>query len=701
MENLQKKFIVEANEFINNLEDSLLSLEKNPGDKNKIQEIFRIMHSLKGSGAMFGFDDISEFTHNLENIYDLIRNNEMVVTKELLNVTLASVDHLRNLLNQNSSEEVKKEHQRLTNIINDIINIKNKEEKKDIEIASEKKQASIPEQDVKNQDIKTYFIFFEPKEDIFSNGTNPLYLLDELNSMGTCKVFSRLNKIPSIEDISIEKCYTYWDVILSTSQGINAISDVFIFVEDDCNLEILEIAAYDLFENNFFIKEIENKKFLEKNISIDELRKFISTLSNIEVEPEENDISAPDKISESIEDIVDEVKQTKIVTPQSKEKALSTIRVSSEKLDQLMNLVSELVTTQARLLLFAEESKDNELIAIAENIQKLSRQLRENAFDMCLTPIQTMLTRFKRLVRDLSNELNKDVEFITEGAETELDKTIIENIADPIMHILRNSIDHGIESEETRVRLGKPKQGKILLKAFYSGTNVHIMINDDGAGIDPEKIKEKALKIGIINPETSYSKKELLNLILISGFSTSKNVTDVSGRGVGMDVVKRNIEEVRGEVEIDSVVNKGTTITIKLPLTLSIIDGLLVKINNTCFIIPLSAVDKIYEADRSVLENNFNNIIVFESKQIPFLYLRHEFDITDNCPSKQNLVVVNYDDKQMGLAVDTVVGEYQAVLKPLGKYLNKNEIFSGASILGDGTVALVMDTNKVINKFTN
>lgn len=701
MESLQKKFIVEANEFVNNLEDSLLSLEKNPDDKNKIQEIFRIMHSLKGSGAMFGFDDISEFTHNLENIYDLIRNEKMVVTKELLDVTLASVDHLKNLLNQNSSEEVTKEHQRLTNIINEIINNKNKEEKKDIEVSSEKKQVLTPKQDIENQDLKTYFIFFEPKEDIFSNGTNPLYLLDELNSMGTCKVFFRLNKMPSIEDINIEKCYTYWDIILVTSQGINAISDVFIFVEDDCNLEILEIAANNLFENKFFIEEIDNKKFLEENISIDELRKFISTLSNIEVEPEEIDIHKNEEVSESIEDIVDEVKQKEIVTPQPKEKAISTIRVSSAKLDQLMNLVSELVTIQARLLLFAEESKDNELISIAEDVQKLSRQLRENAFDMCLIPIQTMLTRFKRMVRDLSNELNKDVEFITEGAETELDKTIIENIADPVMHILRNSIDHGIESEETRVRLGKPKQGKILLKAFYSGTNVYIIIKDDGAGIDPEKIKEKALKTGIINRETSYSKKELLNLILISGFSTSKNVTGVSGRGVGMDVVKRNIEEIRGEVEIDSVVNEGTTITIKLPLTLSIIDGLLVKINNTCFIIPLSAVNKIYEADRSVLENNYNNIIVFENKQIPFLYLRDEFDIADNCPSKQNLVVVNYEDKQMGLAVDTVIGEYQAVLKPLGKYLNKNEIFSGASILGDGTVALVMDTNKIINKFTN
>ena len=311
-----------------------------------------------------------------------------------------------------------------------------------------------------------------------------------------------------------------------------------------------------------------------------------------------------------------------------------------------------------------------------------------------------MLTRFQRLVRDLSKELNKDIVFVAEGAETELDKTIIESLTDPLLHILRNCIDHGIESPEIRSKLGKPTQGTILLKAFYSGTNVHIQINDDGAGIDPEKIRNKAIQKGIIKKDATLSKKEILDLVFLPGFSTVENVTDVSGRGVGMDVVKRKLSEIRGVVELESEINEGTTLTIKLPLTLSIIDGLLVKIANSFYIIPLSVVGKIYATDHENVVNKYNNLIILDGEQFPFYYLREEFDLPEGEQENEQVIVVSYEDRKIGIVVDEVVGESQAVLKSLGKVYKNQEIISGATILGDGTVALVMDTNKIIAKFS-
>jgi two-component system chemotaxis sensor kinase CheA len=305
------------------------------------------------------------------------------------------------------------------------------------------------------------------------------------------------------------------------------------------------------------------------------------------------------------------------------------------------------------------------------------------------------------LVRELSQELEKDVVFKTEGTETELDKNIIEMLSDPLMHIIRNSMDHGIESAEDRQLLGKPKKSIILLKAFYSGATVVIQISDDGKGIDPEKIRNHAIAKGLLNAETELSKAEALELLFLPGFSTAQKITKVSGRGVGMDVVKRKIAEIRGEVEIDSEINKGTTITIRLPLTLSIIDGLLVQISHTKFVIPLSSVDKCYEFKHTTLVNAINHLIRTDEKEVAYLNLREMFEIDDTPPETEHVVVVQFGLTKIGLAVDNIIGQYQAVLKPLGRlYKNQNSV-SGATILGDGTVALVLDTNKLISQYAS
>lgn len=683
MEHLQIKFIEEATDLIASLEKALLELEHKPSEKSLIEQVFRVMHTLKGNSSMFGFDQVGEITHHLETLYELIREDKIVLSQELFTITLASVDHLRELINNPNSLNKQNQvwHEQL---IKDILKIVNSIAGTQLDIASVPDEL-INKKDIESVGVKTYYILFRPKEDVFANGTNPLYLLDELHSLGTCKVTAHTKHIPDLDYLTITKCYTYWDIYLATSQPVSAIKEIFLFVEDEGTVEIHKVADNNLLIHQKFLDKIEELSHTQEGVNYKELQAYINSLLQINLAQPSTANQAKDK-----------EKQLKA----GKEQANASIRVSSDKLDMLMSLVSELVTTQARLSLLATNSLQPELLVVAENIEKISRQLRDNTFSICLIPIENMLIRFQRLVRDISHELKKDIVFVTEGAETELDKTIIEKLADPLMHILRDSLDHGIEEPEERDKLGKPKKGKIVLRAFYSGTNVHIQVQDDGAGIDLGKIRNKAISRGIIHADTILSDKETLDLIFLPGFSTAAKVTEVSGRGVGMDVVKRNITDIRGEVELSSKVNVGTTITIKLPLTLSIIDGLLVKIEDTHFVIPLTVVDRCYEVNHHQLADSFNNLVALDGERIPFCYLREEFSITAPVPDREKIVVLNYDDKKVGVVVDTIIGEYQAVLKPLGKLYKYQEIISGATILGDGTIALVMDTNKIIKQFS-
>ncbi|NHB68198.1 chemotaxis protein CheA [Perlabentimonas gracilis] len=679
MDNFKKKFVEEAVDLIDGLEKTLLELEENPEDEAIVQKVFRVMHTLKGNSGMFGFEMIDSFTHEMETVYDMIRNHKLSVSREILDLTLASVDHLKILLDEDNynDPDVQANHKMLLSKVAQII-----------QADSETSVASGPLPTANNNlngdsdKGSSYYILFEPNGNIFSNGTNPLYLLDELHTLGEAKVYAHLNRVPPLKDIDESLCYTYWEAILYTESSVNDINDVFIFVEDESNIEIQKIMDGNVLANEQFVSELDNLSSIQKDIGFNSVQRIAVNISKSSTTQQNVQVKGKDRVV-------------------AKDATISSIRVAADKLDMLMNLVSELVTTQARLSLFAEESAVPGLVPIAENVQKLSRQLRDIAFSIVLIPIENMLTRFQRLVRDLSSELGKDVVFATEGAETELDKTIIESLADPLMHILRNSLDHGIEDAAQREKAGKPKQGKITLKAFYSGANVMIQISDDGAGIDPEMITHKAIAKGIISADRKLSKREVLELVFLPGFSTATKVTDVSGRGVGMDVVKRKIADIRGEVEIDSEKGVGTTITIKLPLTLSIIDGLLVKVEDTHFIIPLSVVDKIYAVEHEKIAKTFNNVVVLDGKQIPFFYIRREFEHTESTEKFEQVIVVNFEEKSVGLVVDTVIGEYQAVLKPLGKHYKNQDMISGATILGDGTVALVMDTNKIIKLFAN
>ena len=675
MDQFRKKFFEEAFDLIQELEKSLLILEEDPSDSSHIEQVFRAMHTIKGNSAMFGFSHIDRFTHNLETVYDYVRQGKIEVSSSLLTVTLSAVDHLKVLLNEGDSvsEETLLESKLITEKVNAFIS---SQEAGAATSASSSLDAELGGKD----DVRassTYFIGFKPHVDILKTGTNPLYLIDELCSLGKSIVYADTSSIPTLQEFQVDACYTAWSIFLSTEEDENSIRDVFIFVEDDCDLEIVPLADFDLLGMSLFTDKIADIYSEGNGFNTEDFSGFVETLHQ-------------DKSTQS-EKVA--AKRVAVI----KDAAISSIRVSSDKVDGLMNLVSELVTVQARLSLFAENNLLPELTVISEEMDKISRRLRDTAFSICLIPLDSMLTRFHRLIRDVSTELGKDVVFKTEGTDTELDKTMIESLADPIMHILRNSLDHGIENAQDRLAKGKPAQGTIKLKAFYSGTNVHIQISDDGGGINTERVREKAIQAGIISPDAALSTQELLELIFLPGFSTAAKVTDLSGRGVGMDVVKRKITEIRGEVEIESAQGKGTTLTIKLPLTLSIIDGLLVQIADTYFVVPLSVVDTIFAANHGELKE-YNSLVVLAGKQIPYVYLRTIFDYPVNGNEQEQVVVINYNDSSVGLVVDKVVGEYQAVLKPLGKTFKNLDIVSGASILGDGTIALVLDTAKIIRQ---
>ncbi len=685
MEQFKKKFLEEASDLINSLEDVLLKLEDNPNDKKIIEEVFRIMHSLKGGSSMFGFEKMDAFTHELETIYDLIRNDSLSVNREILDITLASLDHLKILLE--NGEEINEtqlnNHNLLLTRINKVINKDNVEPTADTSQPSTTKTTSEAKDKSKvYEKVPTWFIVVKPEEEIFSNGTNPLLLIDELHTLGHCKAFVKTTGLPSFDQLNPENSYFFWEVFLATDRSVEEIKDVFIFVEDACHVSINKVADDNLLAKTTFIQELDKLIQPGKETGQIELEAFIAQVLYSESSLKDDSLAFK----------ADEAAPMKRLS-------INNIRVSSDKLDDLMNLVSELVTIQASLSLYAENQDNPELSAIAESIEKISRQLRDNTFDICLIPIETIMIRFKRLVRDLSNELDKEIQFTTEGTETELDKSIIDGLTEPLMHIFRNAIDHGIEPADERLAKGKPRRGKIAFKAYYSGTNVYIQVKDDGRGIDVEKIRKKAITRGFISAEANLTYKELLNLVFLPGFSTAARVSEVSGRGVGLDVVVKKINDIRGDVEIESQLGIGTTFTIKLPLTLSIIDGLLVKIDKTFFVLPLSSVDKCFEVNNDTLQKVFNNKITLDGKQVPLVNLREEFDIRANTPKLQQVIQVIHDDFKVGLTVDTVLGEYQAVLKPLGKMYKDLEIISGATILGDGTIALVLDPGRIINTF--
>ncbi|UII20768.1 chemotaxis protein CheA [Fulvivirga ligni] len=663
MDQLQKTFLLEAEELITDLEEALLAQEQDLHNEAHVKEIFRILHSLKGGGSMFGFNTISTVTHHLESIYDEIRNHRLAPTKEILNITFEALDHIKATLHDQelSIPRNKANHDKINARI-------------EVLIGEELEAEYIP--NAEPSVITTYYILIQPKSTIFQNGTNPLYLVDDVISLGTGIVLPSLSKAPYWDTLNPELCFTDFEIILATSEPESEIEDVFIFAQDQCELSIQTIGEGSLLELDGFKLSLLSKPINAEIYGYETIEELAKTYINERTKPKPQSNGQPKLILES------------------------SIRVPSSKLDELMDLTSELVTTQAQLSLIAEKLKAADLIDLSESFEKITRRLKDNTFSMCLVPVETMISRFRRLVRDLSNTLEKEVNFKVTGSETELDKAIIESISDPILHLIRNSMDHGLEQGNEREKLGKPAQGTLEFKAYHSGPFVFIQIIDDGKGIDPAKVRKKALQNGL-EAAKDQNDQEVLQMIFTPGFSTAEEVTDISGRGVGMDVVKRKIESLKGEVNIESTVNIGTTITIKLPLTLSIIDGMVVQISGNRYVIPLPYVDKCLEIKTNELTSAISQKQIIDGMSLQLFHLRSYFNEEPYDEEITQVIKLNYNQRAVAISIDFIIGQFQTVVKPLSKHYASQPEFSGASVLGDGGIALILDINRLIQALIN
>jgi two-component system chemotaxis sensor kinase CheA len=684
----------EANELLAELETSLLELEEIPEDSELIGRVFRAMHTIKGSGAMFGFDEIAGFTHEVETVFDIVRNGKMAVTKELLNLTLRARDHIKSLLDASVSGEAI-DRAAGDAIISGLRLLLPGDEPAEI---VKTVTASTPPVTTPVGDSKIWRIRLKPIPEIFLSGTNPLALINELRDLGSCNVIAHTDQIPHLSEMNPEHCYLYWDIILTTNRGLDAIKDVFIFCEDDCELKI------DLVDDGESDTDAPPKKLGDILVERGDLNPVeMNKILGMQKRFGELAVAVGAVTSDKVQSALLEQQQVKNIRQErAVQDATVSIRVPAEKLDQLVNLVGELVTVQAHLSQTAAFQNSADVTAIAEEIERLTESLRDTALNIRMLPIGSTFTKFKRLVRDLSQELGKEIEMVTEGAETELDKTVIERLNDPLVHLIRNSIDHGIEIPGVRRAAGKPVQGTIHLGAVHSGDSVLITIRDDGAGLDRDRIREKAIERGLMSATAELPDKDIYNMIFAPGFSTAAKVTSVSGRGVGMDVVKKGIEALRGSISISSNRGIGSTITLRIPLTLAIIESLLVRIDTSYFVLPLSHVEECVELTRQDIKNaHGRNLANVRGNLIPYIPLREQFQISSNRPDIEQIVITGINGSKIGFVVDSVIGEHQTVIKTLGRVYRDVKGISGATILGDGTVALILDMGRLLQTISN
>jgi two-component system chemotaxis sensor kinase CheA len=629
----KQAFLEEAGELVSELESALLELDANPRDRELVGRAFRALHTIKGSGAMFGFDEIARFTHNLETAFERLRTGEMDVRSDLINLALAAGDQIKTMLDEAAGRGTA-DQSRAAGILSDLRLLTGE--------ADTQRGAPVPaavEIDAAGP-ARDWRIHVRPGPDSLLNGTNPLLLLGELRQLGNVQVTFDLSSVPPLDELDAERCYLGWELVLTTAAGLEAIRDVFIFIEDNCELAIEPVP-----------------------------------------DPASLDAPAPSE------------------TPTGTKSAAGavSIRVSAEKLDQLINLVGELVTVQARMSELAARKDDPEIAAVSEEIERLTAGLRDNSISVRMLPLKNTFERFRRLVHDLGTELHKDVELSIEGAETELDKTVIDQLNDPLVHLIRNSMDHGIETPEDRRAAGKPSTARIRLAAVHSGANVLIRVSDDGRGLDVEAISARAVEKGLIDSAARLSESDVFALILTPGFSTARTVTGVSGRGVGMDVVRRNVEALHGSIEIQSQPGAGTTVTLRLPLTLAIIDGLLVRVGQSHFVLPLAnSLECVELTKEDVLNAHGNHVANVRGEIIPYIRLSEYFRMDTARPEREQIMVVETDQGRFGFVVDQVLGDHQTVIKNLGKLYRNVPAVSGATILGNGTVALILDPHRLV-----
>jgi len=657
MQQFQQKFIDEATELIESLEHDLLAFEKDTKSKSLLESILRSMHTLKGSGSMFGYDRIVEITHKTENIYSKIQKAEINVSEIIINLTFSVSDLILKLLHDDKKDSV------ITNKYNKVIEELNDFfSNEELEIEKEKN---------KNTELSLYYINFEPDADVEQRGVNLRAIFTQLGKVGKTLIIPK--------NIKDKQKYTVcWEIFIATKDDIDELEEIMMFVDLEC--EITHISDRNLLINKDFLKFINSNKDTDKIRTPEQISELVKRIlpETIQEKTREN---------EDVSDIVQE-KNT-------------TLRVNAVKLDDLMNRVSALITLKSEIKLTATLKGHKEIFELADKLEEITTQLKNDVFEIRLVTLDTIRVNLERLIRDTSLQLKKEVQFTHEGLNTELDKTIVDRLLAPLLHIIRNGIDHGIEDTKTRSKRGKTSHGNIKIKAFRSGAHVYVQIIDDGGGIDKEKIIQKAILKNLVKQGEKLDDKEIFEFALVSGFTTSDNVSDVSGRGVGMDVVKSEISKLRGDIEIQSETAVGTTVTLKLPLSLSIVDTLLVQTGNMYFSIPLEEIDRCELSRQEDTNTTESNYLKLTDKLIPYISLREIFKPENHFPDTSRAVIVKKEGKNTAIIVDKIIGEFQAVVKPLGKALEDREFLSGGSLMADGNISYIIDTSKLVESYHN
>ncbi|MBF0590590.1 MAG: chemotaxis protein CheA [Nitrospirae bacterium] len=718
LESVRNTFLIEANELLVEMEKALLELEGSDDKAELINVMFRGAHTIKGSAGLIGLDRVVHFTHKVESVLERLRQNELKISEGLIGVMLNCKDHIAELVQLSCASEEELPAAIITagDLLHDALapylaitpppapksaNATTGAPALDCGIGPYNADASVGS--------SSWHISLRFGRDVLRDGMDPLSFINYLKRYGEIEYLTTLYAcLPDIEDMNPESCYLGFEITFRSDFTKQEIEDVFEFLRESCVIRIIPphsaAPTYmslidELTEDSWRLGEI-----LVKSGAITQ-RELDEALRKQQGEPEREkpcigDILVKEGVvhREVVEAAVD--KQAKLRKPASEEG--KTIRVDAVKLDHLINLVGELVISSGGIRQHANMVKDSALSKSSMLMSRLVNDIREIAMKMRMVPIAATFNRFQRLVHDSSREMGKNIELVIEGGETELDRTMIEKLTDPLTHIVRNSVDHGIEPPQERLAAGKPAKGTITLDAYHDSGSIIIAISDDGRGLNAEKIWQKAIKVGMVDPDKRPPDKDLYKLIFEPGFSTAEAVTNLSGRGVGMDVVRRNIEVMRGFVQIDTVQGQSTTMLIHLPLTLSIIDGFMVGIRGAFYIIPLDMVVKCFiltEERRMMIESR--GYFDFRGKVIPYIDLAGVFNTNGGARHSDNIVVVQYAGQSVAFAVDRLFGDVQVVIKTLGKVYKEVEGIAGATILGDGTVAMILDVPGIIKTVKN
>ena len=714
MDEITSVFIQESREQLAEMESGLLQLEQNPDDHDNINSIFRAAHTIKGGSGVIECHFIETFTHRVENLLDALRNNELAVSPPLATLLLECCDHMVSLIDvlaaegENPDAGLQASGDALTERLKEFLDSIGTP---DIAAANLTLQDNTVEVETSGGGIvltDSWHISVRFGENVLRGGMDPLSFIRYLSTLGEILgIETMTDAMPAAAEMDPESCYIGFEIQLQTRSSKADIERVFDFVREDCDLRILAPNS----KLSEYIKHIQ--ELPEDTMRLGEILVRCGALTQAEVE---QGLSAQKVSTESVDadeekpqpqlgeilidnkvvhkEIVDAAVSKQAQVSDKKAKEARLVRVQADKLDQLIDLVGELVIAGASANLLAQKSKQGDLVEATSVLSRLVENIRDSALQLRMVQIGETFTRFNRVVRDVSKELGKEIELVISGAETELDKTVVEKIGDPLMHLVRNSLDHGIEPTAVRLERGKPACGHVSLNAYHDSGSIVIEISDDGGGLNKEKITAKALERGIIQPGETLSDSEIVNLIFEPGFSTVEKVSNLSGRGVGMDVVRRNIQGLRGAVDVASVEGEGATFTIRLPLTLAIIDGFLVGVDKAAYVIPLDTVVECIELKNLPSDRNFMNL---RGEALPFIRLRELFEVPGECPPRESIVVVQFAGQRAGIVVDQLMGEFQTVIKPLGVMFRHLRGIGGSTILGSGEVALILDVAALVH----